>query len=271
MLTTAISGARPPRATRRPWWRSFDPDDPRYPRPKVIAALRSCGRLTWLPASVVVGSAATTLITTAAATGLGATTSATARATALAQIAHGVGLDFFLSVVQRNPALAVGALVVLAALALLINRSSVDLHRERAVLRQREMLRMLERRAAQSMTVESLRADLLALQTQIAAGTSLLRDSPMWQDAVWMLDAALAQEQAGGAGEAQTARVTRLARIGEMLSQGLALKTMWDEMMEHQMALWRRRQRLGSVATGGATIALGGLLPVLMNLAALTH
>jgi hypothetical protein len=215
-------------------------DDPRFPRPRTLAALRAVARGGWLPVSVYVGTAATSLVSTAATRGV----AATASLDGLTQTLH---LDGLLAFAARNPWAAIVVAALVAVLAALIYAAQRDTWREAAIVRRREMLRLMRERSARAMTAESLRDDLRQLQVALVDGT-----------------AAVAKESSAKPSELR-ARPARLTEISEMLNRDLGARAMWNVLMDQQMAAWQRRQRLWSGAMGIATIVIGGLLPVVLS------
>ncbi len=236
----------------RSWWNVVRLDNARYPRPKALATLRTVGKAGWLPVTVYLGNTATGLVTAVSTHGISATTSMSA-------LAHTLQLDGVLAFAQRNPAIAAAILVLILILGVLIRRAQLDAWREAAVVRSREMMRLMEERAARTMTAENLRDDLRELQTELAADSASIAKAP---------SKASSKAPSEPSSDIQE-RLARLAQIGEILSRDLAARAAWDALMEQQMAAWQRRQRLWSAGMGAATIAIGGLLPVLLSPAAL--
>lgn len=246
MGKNAVSIADIP-AAKREWWDALRPDDLRYPRAKALAAARTVGRLAWLPVTVYLGNAATNLVTTLSAQGVAAVAT-------LDGFAGALQLRGFVQVAQRNPWAAAAILALLAVVGGLIYLAQRDTRREAAVLRMREMLRLIDERAARTMSAETLRDELRALQAVLAADTSALKLA--------------ASQEAKGAGQAVPQLAGQLARLGEisaMLSRDLGTQAMWDELMSQQMAAWQRRERLLAAGMSAATILIGGLLPLLFN------
>jgi hypothetical protein len=221
-------------------WRSLRPEDPRYPRPKPVVALRAIGKVGWLPFTVYVGNAATGLVTAFAAHGLGAAMNP-------ATLTHTLLLDGAMTLAQRSPLVGGGLLALLAALLLLVRVAYLDARREVAILRSRDMISWMQARSERAMTADRLRDDLRALREQLSDDRAALPTDP------------------GARNAALKQRLTSLTAISEMLSGDLALRAMWDEAMARQMATWDRRQRLSMMGTGVATIAIGGLLPILLT------
>jgi hypothetical protein len=215
-------------------------DDARYPRPRPLAALRSVGRVGWLPVSVYAGNAASGLVSTAAAHGV----AATASRDALVQTLH---LDGLLALAAQSPLAALLLAAVVVALGALIFFAQRDTRREAAIVRGRELMRLMQERAARAMTAESLRDDLRQLQAALADGTAAV--------------AAEADPRPSDLGQ----RLARLTQISEMLNQDLAARAMWDALMEQQMSVWQRRQRVWSAGMGLASVVIGGLLPVVLS------
>lgn len=244
MERPAVASARLAAVASRPWWDALRLDDPRYPRPKALAALRGLARVGWLPVSVYVGNAATSLVTAVSSHGVAATAS-------LAALGHTLRLDGLLALIASNPPVAALILVVVAALAALILLAQLDARREAVIVRSRELMRLMQERAARAMTAESLRDDLRELQAALADGT-----------------AAVAKVSDPHPADIRE-RLAQLTQISEMLNRDLAARGMWDALMERQMATWQRRQRFWSAAMGLASILIGGLLPLAMSLGAL--
>jgi hypothetical protein len=240
MAQNAISVTPAATAARRSWWNVLRADDPRYPLSKALATLRNAGKLGWLPVTVYLGNAASGLITAVSTQGIGATMSMTG-------LAHTLQFDGVLAFTQRTPVIAAVILGLVAIFVFLIRQAHLDAWREAAVVSSREIMRLMEERAARTMTAESLRDDLRQLQTALAADTVSVAKPP--------------SEQPSDIKE----RLARLTEISEMLSRDLAARAMWDELMDQRMTTWQRRQRLWSAGMGAATIAIGGLLPVLLN------
>lgn len=238
-------------AAKREWWHALRPDDLRYPRAKALAAARTVGRLAWLPVTVYLGNAATNLVTTLSAQGAAAVST-------LDGFAGALQLRSFLQLAQRNLWAAVAILALLAALAVLISLAQRDTRREAAVLRMREMLRVMDARTARTMSAEALRDELRALQDALATDSSAL-------DALEKDAGKGAEKDANQAAPLLAARLARLGEISEMLSRDLGTQALWDDLMSRQMAAWQRRERLLSAGMGAATIVIGGLLPMLLN------
>ncbi len=236
----------------RAWWDLLRLDDPRYPRPALLAGLRTVGRLGWLPATVYLGNAATNLVTTLSGHGVAAVST-------LDGFAGALQLGGFLQLAQRNLWAAAAIVALLAALGVLIYLAQRDTRREAAVARMRDMTRLLQERSTRTMTAETLRDELRTLQAELATDSSALQ-----REAKQAANAA--SDDATSQDSTLAERLARLAEISEMLSRDLGAQALWDELMRQRMARWQRRQRLLSAAMGAATILIGGLLPMLLGL-----
>src|SRR5579884_388282 len=110
-------------SAKREWWDLLRLDDPRYPRPALVAGLRTVGRLGWLPVTVYLGNAAENLVSKLAAQG-------TAAVGTLNGLAGALQLQGVWQLAQQSPMAAAGLLTILVALGALIALAQRDTRRE---------------------------------------------------------------------------------------------------------------------------------------------
>src|SRR5579862_3243316 len=101
------------------WWDLLRLDDPRYPRPALVAGLRTVGRLGWLPVTVYLGNVAQNLVSKLTAQG-------TAAVGTLNGLASALQLEGVWQLAQRSPMAAAGLVVLLVVLGLLIYLAQRD-------------------------------------------------------------------------------------------------------------------------------------------------
>lgn len=223
------------------WLLALRADDARYPRPRRVAALRWIVRLWWAPVSVLAGTAASNLVTSAfrhgpqRLTDLAALTAATLPPELARALAHA-------------PALAVALLAAASALFLLERALYFDMRREAAVQVRRDMRRLEAAMRKRLTTTAAVRDEVGVLTNELEAILQWLPGDGDWQTH----PAASARERAG-----------RLAGLVDALAWAEELKRLMDEVTMDQMRAWERQQQAFMRVIGAATVVIGIVAPLL--------
>ena len=233
---------RQPDGTLRSWLAALDPNDARYPRPGWYSVVRWIARLAWIPFSVYLGAVASNLVAFGAHKGVSVFVSATA-------LTQAMMADHLLALAGRSPATAaliIVPLLILAGFGRVVFR---DQRREAAVLRVREMQRMVAAWEARSAMAADLSREITALQSEITAAAELLGAQPPLSGAEKV--------------RALRQRIARLTEISAQLSQDVDVKRLMDEAVGQQMAAWERQQRVFGLVLGLTTLAAGWTIPLI--------